>query len=280
MILAYNSNYMHLKLINASFIFSAPLSAVVLLLHSLTAKCLPSGERWEYLSQEHSDPFTEMWCWWFLLPHPSLYQGHLYVLAKYPPPCSSYDCLGPKLLYTVSFTCSSFSLLTLKLLPSSQGCIHHKEMGFMALVPPTSPPACNFRASTSGHPMPALPLCAALHLHSKPVHPPWNNCMCCCLLVSYTLMCLCKTVAVSLNRSSETVAHFWEWLLPAEQTQPSPAGHTQQSRAAPELWAELSKELLLHSEQRQHQIYRLPRLHSKGKMGVSCSFIPCKHITD
>lgn len=218
---------MHLKSINASFIFSAPLSAVVLLLHSLTAKCLHSGERWEYLSQEHSDPFTEMWCWWFLLPHPSLYQGHLYVLAKYPPPCSSYDCFGPKLLYTVSFTCSSFSLLTLKLLPSSQGCMHHKEMGFMALVPPASPPACNFRASTSGHPMPALPLCAALHLHSKPVHPPWNNCMCCCLLVSYTLMCLYKTVAVSLNQKLRNSGTFLRVAAPSR------ANPAQPSRAHP-----------------------------------------------
>lgn len=124
-------------------------------------------------------------------------------------------------------TGSSFSLLTLKLLPSSQGCMHHKEMGFMALVPPASPPACNFRASTSGHPMPALLLCAALHLHSKPVHPPWNNCMCCCLLVSYTLMCLYKTVAVSLNQKLRKSGTFLRVAAPSR------ANPAQPSRAHP-----------------------------------------------
>lgn len=70
------------------------------------------------------------------------------------------------------------------------------------------------------------------------------------------------------------MAHFWEWLLPAEQTQPSPAGDTQQSQAAPELWAELSKELLLRSEQRQHQIYRFLGYIAKEKWELVAVLFP------
>lgn len=123
----------------------------------------------------------------------------------------------------------------------------------MALVPPVAPCACNFRASSSGHALPALLLCAALHLQSKTVHLPQNNCVCCCLLVSYTFMCLNKNTAISLNHELGNNSTFLRVAVragkQAGQTQPSPAGHVQQSLAAPELWAELSTELLPCSEQ-------------------------------
>lgn len=98
---------------------SAPLSAVLLLLHPLTAKWFYSGERWECLSQEHPDPFIEMWSWCFFLSHPSLWSGPPLHACKIPSTLLSTWLLRPKLIICTVFylldTDSSFSFLTLKL---------------------------------------------------------------------------------------------------------------------------------------------------------------------
>lgn len=100
-------------------------------------------------------------------------------------------------------------------------------MGFMALVPLVPPCACCFRASTSCHALPALLLCAALHLQPKAAHLPQNNCVCCCLLVSYTFMCLYKTIAISLNQQLTNSCVFLRVAAPSR------ANPAQSSRAHP-----------------------------------------------